>query len=87
MFGCGAAMCVHFFLLCAAHIGAVAAVKKEMNSCVCVSSCVWVEYCCLLHYHRLLPLPPHFFLLQLWPEGERRGGGIEGKKGTGRENE
>lgn len=36
MFGCGAAMCVHFFLLCAAHIGAVAAVKKEMNSCVCV---------------------------------------------------
>lgn len=36
MFGCGAAMCVHFIPLCAAHTGAVAAVKKEMNSVVCV---------------------------------------------------
>lgn len=69
-----------FCRLCSANIGVVAAAKKELNSRVCVSSCVWVEYCCLLHYHRLLPLPPHRLLLQLQPEGERGGGGSEGKE-------
>lgn len=59
--------------------GGAAAVEKELK---CVSSCVWVEYCCLLHYHRLLPLPPH---LQIQPEGEEEEEeeGVEERKAKG----
>lgn len=77
-------MCVwvgaFFYVPCSTNIDVAAAVKEELNSRVCVSSCVWVEYCCLLHYHRSLPLPPHRLLLQLQPEGLSRGGGSEGKE-------
>ncbi|MEQ2233706.1 hypothetical protein ILYODFUR_024520, partial [Ilyodon furcidens] len=44
------------------------AVEKELNKRV--SSSVWVEYCCLLHYHRLLPLPPSSY--SKYDQEERR---------------
>lgn len=84
--GCGAAVCVQFPFLCSARICVVAAVEEELNNqvcvCVCAPSCVWVEYgCCLLHYHRSLPLPPHLLLLQLRQRERGEEEGVRGKKG------
>lgn len=53
---------------------------KKLNKRV--SSSVWVEYCCLLHYHRLLPLPPSSYSKYDQEEG------VEGRKAKrGRMNE
>jgi len=46
-FKCGAAMCV-VSLLCSARIGFVTAVKKELNTRVCVCVCVCVRVCVLI---------------------------------------
>lgn len=68
-------------LLCSLRGGVVAAVEKELNNrvCVCVSSCVWVEYCCLLHYHRR-PSPLTSYSNYSQRERGEEEGGSEGKE-------
>lgn len=58
-FGCGGVVRLQFLFQVQCVL--VGGVEKELNHRLCVCVCVfardWVEYCCLLHYHRLLPLP------------------------------
>lgn len=75
------------FLFCSARIAVVAAAKKELNNRVCVSSCVWVEYCCLLHYHLCCPSPLTSYSSNCGQREREEEEGVRGKKGRGRENE